>query len=186
MNYAEQFNDMVDTYTRAQQNIWKDWLGMMPGLQKRSISASVWQQPIEAWSDFTKRMIETQTQELIDAQMAWIRQGLDESNPWNQLPTFFADWTRQSQEIAENSVEAGKQMMESWLEASGRFSGVEMFQNWNGSWQEAINAWQESANKLLQIQTDTLKSTGKSTIVSEKSSIKARKEGGKPSDEQAA
>ena len=186
MNYANQFNEMIDTYTRAQQHIWNDWFDMMQGLQKRSIGTDVWQQPIEAWTECTKRMIETQTQGLVDVQTAWIRQGLDESNPWNQLPAFFVDWTRQSQQIAESSAAVGKQMVEYWIEAGGRFGDVEAFQPLNGTWQEAMNAWRESVNKLLQIQVDAFGQTEKLATDVEKVSNKASKETAKPVAERAA
>ena len=173
MNYVEQVNDMVDTYARAQQHVWNDWFDAMQSLQARSISMDVWQQPIEVWTEWSKRMLETQTKELSDIQTAWIRQ---------------------SQQIAESNAETGRQMMERWIEAAGRFEGIELFQvwnrpwdeTWNGTWQEAINVWQESMGKVFQIQAEALKQVEKPSAASKQTSSKAKKEPGKPGAAQAA
>lgn len=105
---------------------------------------------------------------------------------WNDWLDMMQNWTRQSQQLAESSAEAGKQMVESWLEAGSRFGSIEILQPWSGTWQEAMTAWQESVDKLLQMQADAFGSGAELSVEDKKPSSKTKKENGKPAEERAA
>ena len=153
MDYAKQMNDMMDTCLRSQQRLWDDWQGVMKSFQSGSTHAI---SPLEIWSAQTRNLVESQVRELVNAQSSWLRSGIYDTGPWTNLPSLVDTWTQQAQKMAEDSAMVNRQLIETCVEVGKCFDALKAAQIWNSTLQQALCAWGESLDRLIEAQASFL------------------------------
>lgn len=186
MNYATHVGELVDAYVRSQQQLWEDWLSVVQGSQGRPTSAAVWGRPLEAWAEQARSLVESQMKGVMDLQSVWLRRGVQEVNPWSGLPALMTEWAEQNQKLAEQTAGAGRQMLDGWIEAGRRFDVVRVAQAWNGTLQQAIEAWQESLDRYWEAQAILLLPLEEHPPAEKKAAGTKKTEASKPAAERAA
>lgn len=161
MDWAEQTEEMMKTWTETQKNMWDNWLEMVQQGTGQTQAAELWQKTIETWENTVKSSLDTQ--------MEWINTWAEKLNQTEGVSDEMTEWTKQAQNMSKRWNETQQQLWQSWFDMVKKADPVKMAGAWGEESQKAFKAWQESAQKAMDSQmewasmwtTDKTKNDGK-------------------------
>lgn len=154
MNWTEQAEEMVKTWTDTQQKIWDSWMENMEKFSKPSQADEFWKKTVESW--------EGAVQNTLEAQSEWTRMWVESLEDTSGVPKETVEWAKQAQAMNKNWNEAQHQLWQSWFEMVKKIDPAKMDQSWDKEARKIFETWQESAQKLMEAQLSWAQKWGES------------------------
>ncbi len=150
MDWNQQAEEMIKTWTGAQQKMWESWLNAMQGMGPVASSSDAWHKSVEAWRESVKGALE--------AQVAWTRFWADSVVNSSNSPREVVEWSNQVIDMMKRWTETQTQLSESWFETVKKSDPSAIARNWNNDEaQKVVHAWQEATQKLIEAQMGWLR-----------------------------
>ncbi len=149
-DWNRQAEDMIKTWTGAQQKMWESWLSAMQGMSPAASSQEAWEKSVEVWSE--------SVQNALEAQVAWTKFWADSMTTGTNTPKEVTDWSNQVLDMMKRWTETQKQLSESWFDSVKKADPTSMTTTWsNEEAQRVVQSWQEAAQKILEAQMGWLR-----------------------------
>lgn len=164
MDWTKQANEMLKTWTGAQQKVWETWASSMQ-LMAAPQSPEAWQKTVETWRGTVRQALESQV-ELTRLWAEGVAASAVSMPSAPQIPGMPAmptgapsaamvEWTRQMLEMTRSWTETQVRFSENWFELLKKAEPASMAQSWDaGQAQKIMATWQEAAQKALEAQTE--------------------------------
>lgn len=152
MNWLKQSEDVVKTWTDAQQNIWQSWMSLM---QTPSMSVpAMWGKMLDAWQKSVDEALSAQDKSF----QLWMAQAKDVENTPEQLQA----WLTQGEEMTAQWQATQKQLWGTWFDLIRKADINMTAMPMQAQAQKAFQTWQESADKMMNAQSAWVKNWTKS------------------------
>lgn len=149
-DWNKQAEEMIKTWTGAQQKMWEGWLGAMQGMGPNTKAGDTWEKSVQVWSDSVKSALE--------AQVAWTKFWADSMTAGSSTPKEVTEWSNQVLDMMKRWTETQTQLSESWFETMKKSDPATLTKTWNNEEaQKVVHTWQEAAQKILEAQMGWLR-----------------------------
>lgn len=146
VEWTKQAEDMIKTWTGAQQKMWESWVSAVQGIGTPSAGAS-WEKTIDTWQESVKGAL--------DAQITWTKFWAESVAASAGSSQQMTDWSKQILEMAEKWTSTQDQLWSNWFDTMKKSDPVNMSKNWNPEeMQKMMQVWQESAQKAMEAQME--------------------------------
>jgi hypothetical protein len=145
MDWAKQSEEMMKAWTETQKKMWDNWMAAMQQPTGQTQAAEMWQKTVETW--------EKSVNSTLDAQAEWTKIWADSLDVKPDIPKELTEWAKQAQDMAKSWGETQRQMWQGWFDLVKTAEPPKMAQTWGEEGQKAFTAWQESAQKMMDAQT---------------------------------
>jgi hypothetical protein len=147
MDWTKQTEELIKTWTDAQQKMWDSWLGAMRSQGGgASQVAGAWEKSVEAWRQAVDRALA--------AQVTWTRMWADQTTTSTHIPEEMAGWSRQVVDVMQRWTETQKSLWERWFEMLKNTSPSTLASTWANEAQKVSQAWEEAAKQSLEAQQE--------------------------------
>lgn len=137
---ALQANEVLDTYTRTQNQLWNQWLESVRQLEAITPLAMGWE------PSRSLQLLNGQMQSAIDTNKAWAQVWIEGLDHGNGLAIAMVTWNHQ---LVERHTEVRKELLDTWL------SVLRTFDPFHGMGQiptrQSVEALQDAINKTMAI-----------------------------------
>jgi len=148
MDWTKQTEEMIKTWSDAQQKMWESWRGAMQGSESSRVTEG-WEQAIAAWRTSVERALQ--------AQVEWTQRWADTIASGANTPKEVADWSRQVLDVTQRWTEAQKSLWARYFETMERASPSAMSTTLSDEAQKVSQAWQEAIQKSVEAQQEWLR-----------------------------
>ena len=147
-DWMQQAEEVMKTWTKAQQDLWDTWRRSMP-LASATKADETWGKAVSFWKETVDRSL--------GAQMEWAKLWVDSIKAQKSLPKEMENWTDQMLATMETWNETQAKFWEGMLESVQSTTPETLrqrmdegahtaFQGWQDAMQRAISAQQELSN----------------------------------------
>jgi hypothetical protein len=160
MNWNQQVEDMMKTWTATQEKVWNDFFNTMQGMGK-SQSTRMWESTLTVGEDMLKNMLKTQSE--------WMAAWVDGLGGMEGVPAQVVESARQFQEMAARWNKTQAELLSNWFGMLKKFAPARPSDAWTDMPQNMFKSWQDTTQSIMDAQARWMRSwMGK---------------GGKPEDE---
>ena len=146
-DWNKQAEEMFNTWTGVQQQMWNNWLDMTQKTPAQPMNANqVWQKSVETW--------ENSVNNTLDAQNKWSQMWVENFSNIANVPKEALEMVQQAQEVQQNWNSAQRQLWLKWFELAKKIEPTAMMGGWDEEAQKAFQVWQESAQKIMKAHTE--------------------------------
>jgi hypothetical protein len=149
MNWTEQAEEMMKSWTENQKKLWDSFFANAPDLGSLT-GEKVWEQTVDAG--------ETATKNNLAAQLDWLQMWVDQLDTMEGVPDQVKESAKQYQEMTKQWVTAQESMWANWFEMLKKFDPSQYTMNWSEVTQDPFKTWQESAKNIMDTQATWLQS----------------------------
>lgn len=135
-----QTNEVLDTYTGTQNQLWNQWLESIRQFEAMTPLTMGWE------PSRSLQLLNDQMQSAIDTHRAWAQVWTEELDHGNGIALAMMTWNHQ---FVERQAESGRELLDSWLsvfQTCDPFRGMAQVPN-----QQSVEALQEAINKTMAI-----------------------------------
>src|SRR3712207_3255458 len=143
MDWTKQTEELITSWTEAQQKMWDGWLGVMQASTAHAQTAGSWSKSIESWNAAVERALA--------AQVDWTRTWADQVAAGTTTPKEMVDWSRHLMDVMQRWTETQKTLWEHWFETLKQ-ANPSIAGTWPNQAPQVIEAWQAAAQKALEAQ----------------------------------
>ncbi|MEN9934239.1 MAG: hypothetical protein RLZZ387_818 [Chloroflexota bacterium] len=143
-DWLNQTEELMRTWTKAQQSMWETWRANMPSATAQPAAAETWAQSVQAWQDVMQKSLTAQadfvkfwSESMTSAPMAPAQM--------QEMSALIADTTRQW-------TETQSQIYSSWLDAVAKADAAAMAQSWDDGTRKAFETWRATASSAIKAQ----------------------------------
>lgn len=154
-DWLSQTEELVQTWTKAQQTMWENWRSLMPSVATPPASAE-WKQAVDAWKDVMQRSL--------TAQADFVKFWSESMTSVPMVGTQMQDMTSLIVETTQRWTSVQNEIWTSWLDAVAKADAAAMAQNWDENTKKAFEAWRDTVNSAIEAQRkmmDTMLPGGK-------------------------
>lgn len=144
-DWMKQSEEMMKTWTRAQQDLWDAWKRSMPSLSATPASASM-NQAMSFWKEAIDRSL--------NAQMEWAKLWAESMKAQQGAPKELGAWADQMLATMKSWNESQTRLWEGMIDSLGAMTPEALRQRMDQGAQGAIQSWQEAMQKAIQAQHD--------------------------------
>ena len=148
MDWTKQTEEMIKTWSDAQQKMWDSWRGAMQ-VGEGSRVAEGWEQAIAAWKAAVERALQ--------AQVDWTQRWADSVASGTNTPKEMVDWSRQVVEVTQRWTESQKSLWGRYFETLQRANPSAVSASLSDEAQKVNQAWQEAVQRSLDAQQEWLR-----------------------------
>ena len=153
-DWLTQTQELMQTWTKAQQALWENWRSLMPTMSAQPASEE-WKQAVTAWKDVMQRSLNAQA---------------DFVKFWSESMTAMPLMGKQMEEMSTLIVETTQrwtnvqnEIWSNWLDAVAKADAAAMAQNWDEGTRKAFDAWRETVNSAIEAQRKMMETWMSST-----------------------
>lgn len=142
-DWVSQTEELLQTWTKAQQSLWENWRSLMPSMSAQPASEE-WKQAVGAWKDVMQRSLTAQA----DFVKFW-------SESLTSVPMVGKQMEDMSSLIVETTqrwTNVQNEIWSNWLDAVAKADAAAMVQNWDENTRKAFDAWRETVNSAIEAQ----------------------------------
>jgi hypothetical protein len=145
MDWTKQADEMIKTWTGAQQKMWESWFELMQSVGTPQSATGIWEKTVDAWRDTVTKALESQ--------VAWTRLWAESVTANAGSSKEVADWAKQVLELTSTWTESQTKLSESWFEMMKKADPTLVAGSWDGEQaKKMMSAWQETAQKAMDAQ----------------------------------
>ncbi len=145
MDWTDQAEEIIKSWTGAQRNMWEGWLNAMQNLSTTPQSPEAWEQTVEHWKNTVHTALNTQ--------VSWTRFWAGSVRDRTNVPPPVADWSQQVLDMMERWTDTQKSLSERWFETMKHSSPTTIAQVWDSDEaQRVMQDWQEATQRTLEAQ----------------------------------
>lgn len=146
MDWTKQTDDLIKTWTGAQQRMMDAWLGAMQGFKVTQVSET-YQKSLEAWK--------TEVHRALDAQLKWAQTWSDSVNSTSSAVPQMGEMSKQMLDTMKRWTETQSDLWDRWFEAAQKVDPSALNQLVKSEdAQKVIQTWQDAAQKALDAQSE--------------------------------
>jgi len=146
MDWTKQAEEMLKTWTSAQQSMWDSWVKTMQGLGTTNVGET-WEKSVETWRDSVKRALEAQT--------TWTQFWTDSITSGPGATKQASEWSKQLLDITKRWTDTQSQLWDSLFETIKKTDPTKVSQSWNTEeLQKIVQTWQDAAQKAMEAQME--------------------------------
>lgn len=154
-DWLSQTEELVQTWTKAQQTMWENWRSLMPSVATPPASVE-WKQAVDAWKDIMQRSL--------TAQADFVKFWSESMTSVPMVGTQMQDMTSLIVETTQRWTSVQNEIWTNWLDAVAKADAAAMAQNWDENTKKAFEAWRDTVNSAIEAQRkmmDTMLPGGK-------------------------
>ena len=144
MDWTKQTEEMMKNWTETQKKMWDSWLEAIPQGVDQSQTVEMWQKAVDTW--------ETMVQNTLDVQAEWTKTWADSLDLKSDIPDEMVEWAKQAQKMMKDWGETQQQLWHGWFDLVKQADPTKMADAWGIEGQKGFQAWQESAQKMMDTQ----------------------------------
>lgn len=145
MNWTKQAEEMVKTWTEAQQNAWQAWQKLMDPQDAQSQMVENWQQMMALWEEAVKNSISAQNQ--------WMQTWADMVDEQMDVPDEIMKFVEQAKEISQRWAENQEKLWQGWFDLMKQAKPTFPASGIGTDSKKVFEAWQESTKNMMDAQT---------------------------------
>ena len=143
MDWNQQVEDMMKTWTATQEKAWDNFFNTVQGMSK-SQSSRMWESTLGVGEDMFKNMFTMQTEWL----SAWVN-GLA---GMEGVPAQAVESARQFQEMAARWNKTQAELLKNWFGMLKKFAPAHPTDAWAEMPQNMFTAWQDTTESIMDAQ----------------------------------
>ena len=149
MNWNQQVEDMMKTWTDTQEKVWNDFFNSVQGMSK-SQSARMWESTLGVGEDMLTNMFKMQSEWLA----AWVN-GLA---GMEGVPAQAVESARQFQEMATRWNKTQADLLKNWFGMLKKFAPTRPTDAWTEMPQNMFKSWQDTTESIMDAQVNWMRS----------------------------
>lgn len=149
MDWNQQFDDAMKTWTDAQKRVWDSFFDSVGGLGKPQ-SARAWESALNTGESMLKEMFKTQNQMLA----SWV-EGLSKMSG---VPAQAVESARQFQEMGTRWNKTQAELIENWFSMLKKFAPAAPSDAWSEIPQKMLKTWQDTTQGIIDAQLKWMES----------------------------
>ena len=142
MDWNQQFEEYMKTWTENQQKAWDSYFETMQGLGK-SQSQRAWESTLSMGEKMLKDMLTSQNQ--------WLASWVEGLSTMSGVPAQMVDSARQFQELSSQWNKTQTELIGNWFSMLKKFAPTSPVPGWDMS-QNMFKAWQDSTQSIFDAQ----------------------------------
>lgn len=142
MDWNQQFEENMKTWTEAQQKAWGGYFEMLQGMGK-SQSQRAWESTLDMGEKMLKDMLNTQNQ--------WLASWVEGLSKISGMPAAAVDSARQFQEMSAQWNKTQGELLGNWFSMLKKFTPAGPT-TWTDLPQNMFKAWQDSTQNIIDAQ----------------------------------
>lgn len=143
MDWNQQFEENMKTWTESQQKVWDSYFETMQGLGKT--------QSQRAWES-TLSMGEKMLKDMLNSQNQWLASWVDGLSSMSGVPAQMVDSARQYQELSAQWNKTQAELISNWFSMLKKFAPTTPAPAWADMSQNMFKAWQDSTQSIFDAQ----------------------------------
>lgn len=145
VNWTEQAEEMIKSWTGVQRKMWEHWLGAMRSATTQSHTTDTWKQTVDVWSDSVRQALE--------AQIAWAQFWSESVRSMSGSNRQVVELSDQVLDVMKRWTEAQIRVAESWFETIKHANPASLAMSWSSEdAQRVVRDWQEASQRVLEAQ----------------------------------
>jgi exonuclease VII large subunit len=142
MDWSDKVQEMMQSWTRSQQQMWSQWLD---GVQSRGPDATFdsWNRTIDTWQESVNNTL--------DAQFRWMQTWAENLTNAEGSTESVGEWAARSQDGMARWYETQRTLWENWFEIL-RKSGPDSISHSSQEADQMLEAWKASAQNAIDAQ----------------------------------
>lgn len=142
-DWLNQTEELMRTWTKAQQSMWETWRGAMSGVTSQP-SGEAWDQAVGAWKEVMQRSL--------SAQADFVKFWSESLTTVPLAPKQMQDMSTLIADTAKRWTDTQSQIWTSWLDAVAKADTAAMAQSWDENTRKAFDTWRETVNGAIEVQ----------------------------------
>lgn len=147
MDWTKQVDEMVKTWTGAQQKMWENWIEAMQMMSSPQSAGNVWEKTVDAWRETVKKALESQ--------VSWTKLWAENMTANPNTPKEMGDWAKQVLDMTQAWTDAQAQMSDNWFEVMKKADPMTVAKLWDQDQaKKMLQAWQDASQKAMEAQRE--------------------------------
>lgn len=149
MNWNQQVEEMMKTWTTTQEKTWKDFFDTMQGMGK-SQSTRMWESTLSMGEEMLKNTLKTQSE--------WLAAWVDGLASMEGVPAPAVESARQFQEMAVRWNKTQAELLGNWFGMMKKFAPARPTDAWAEAPQNMVKTWQDTTQSIMDAQAKWMRS----------------------------
>jgi hypothetical protein len=144
-DWAKQTEEMMQTWTKAQQPLWDTWKSAMPRAGTAQ-AGEAWGQMIDMWKEAIDKSLRAQTE--------WADMWVNSVKSQPGAPKELSSWTEQAVATMKTWNESQAQLWQGMLDSVKQATPETLAQRMDEGAQATFKAWQDAVGKAVEAQRE--------------------------------